>query len=189
MDGKELSNLATKLTQLQIATEKSETLLKAGKRVAIKRHLAALQTTANEANECRRTAEAFNIENMEELSKIKEWNDELDLKFDVADGAIQNLENFLAEAKKAEMFVTHEEELKHQKLLHEEKMKMQTELSSAPKVQMECQESGVFSPATAKLPKLVIAKFNGSVIDWPKFWGQFSEAVDKSTLAPIKKFT
>ena len=164
-------------------------MLNAGKRVAIKRHLAALQTTANEANECRRTTEAFKIENKEELSKIKEWSDELDLKFDVAHAAIQNLENFFAEAKEAKMFVTHEEELKHQKFLHEEKTKMQTESSSAPKVQMECKESGVFSPATVKLPKLVIAKFNGSVIDWPKFWGQFSEAVDKSTLAPITKFT
>ena len=164
-------------------------MLNAGKRVAIKRHLAALQTTANEANECRRTTEAFKIENKEELSKIKEWSDELDLKFDVAHAAIQNLENFFAEAKEAKMFVTHEEELKHQKFLHEEKTKMQTESSSAPKVQMECKESGVFLPATVKLPKLVIAKFNGSVIDWPKFWGQFSEAVDKSTLAPITKFT
>ena len=26
-------------------------------------------------------------------------------------------------------------------------------------------------------------------MDWPRFWGQFSEAVDKSTIAPISKFT
>ena len=67
-------------------------------------------------------------------------------------------------------------------------MKMQTELSSAPKCKWNAKNPEYF-PATAKLPKLVIAKFNGSVIDWPKFWGQFSEAVDKSTLAPITKFT
>ncbi len=110
MDGKELSNLATKLTQLQIATEKSQVVLSTGKRVAIKRHLDALQTTANEASQCRRTAEAFKIENKEELSQIKEWNNELDLKFDAADAAIQNLEDFLAEAEKAEKVVTCEEE-------------------------------------------------------------------------------
>jgi hypothetical protein len=67
MDGKKLANLETKLTQLEIATEKSKTLLSSGKRVAIKRHLDALQTTANEANECRRTVEAFKITNKEEL--------------------------------------------------------------------------------------------------------------------------
>jgi hypothetical protein len=31
MDGKELANLETKLTQLEIATEKSKTLLSSGK--------------------------------------------------------------------------------------------------------------------------------------------------------------
>ncbi|CAB4033381.1 Proto-oncogene tyrosine- kinase receptor Ret, partial [Paramuricea clavata] len=150
MDGKELENLETKLTQLEIATEKSKTLLSSGKRVAIKRHLDALQTTANEANECRRTVEAFKITNKEELSEIKKWNDDLDLKFEPADAAIQNLEHFLAEAKKAEKFVTHEEELKHEMILHEKRMEMQAELSSAsssaPKHQKECKESERFVP-------------------------------------------
>jgi hypothetical protein len=78
-------------------------------------------------------------------------------------------------------------------LLHEKRMEMQAELSSAsssaPKHQKECKESEVFSAGSAKLPKLVIAKFGGSFTDWPKFWGQFSEAIDKSLLAPITKFT
>jgi hypothetical protein len=78
-------------------------------------------------------------------------------------------------------------------LLHEKRMEMQAELSSAsssaPKYQKECKESEVFSAGSAKLPKLVIAKFGGSFTDWPKFWGQFSEVIDKSLLAPITKFT
>ena len=90
--------------------------------------------------------------------------------------------------------MTHEEELKHEMLLHEKRMEMQAELSSASssalKHQKECiKESEVFSAGSAKLPKLVIAKFGGSFTDWPKFWGQSSEAIDKSLLAPITKFT
>ena len=148
MDGKELANLETKLTQLKIATEKSKTLLSSGKRVAIKRHLDALQLNNGQPDqcyECRRTVEAFKITNKEELSEIKKWNDaDLDLKFEPADAAIKNLEHFLAEAKKAEKFVTHEEELKHEMLLHEKRMEMQAELSSAsssaPKHQKECKD-------------------------------------------------
>ena len=41
----------------------------------------------------------------------------------------------------------------------------------------------------AKLPKLVITKFDGSYMDWPRFWGQFSENIDKTSVAPITKFT
>ena len=34
----------------------------------------------------------------------------------------------------------------------------------------------------AKLPKIEIEKFNGSPLDWPRFWNQFSETVDKRSV-------
>ena len=37
----------------------------------------------------------------------------------------------------------------------------------------------------AKLPKLVITTFNGTFQDWPRFWGQLSEAIDKSSIASV----
>ena len=41
----------------------------------------------------------------------------------------------------------------------------------------------------AKLPKLVITKFKGSYSDWPRFWGQYTESIEKSGLASITKFS
>lgn len=41
----------------------------------------------------------------------------------------------------------------------------------------------------AKLPKLTITPFNGSYQNWPCFWGQFVEAIDKTGIARITKFT
>lgn len=35
----------------------------------------------------------------------------------------------------------------------------------------------------AKLPKLVIIKFNGTFQDWPRLWGQYSKATDKLSFA------
>ena len=32
----------------------------------------------------------------------------------------------------------------------------------------------------AKLPKLTITKFNGTYLEWNHFWGQFTEAIDKT---------
>ena len=43
--------------------------------------------------------------------------------------------------------------------------------------------------ALAKLPKLVISKFCGNFQDWQRFWGQFTETVDKTSMPPITKFT
>ena len=188
-ESKELAELETKLMQLDLAVEKSKTLLSAGKRVAIKRHLQALQTTANEANECRRIAEAFKIAQKEEISAIQQWNSDLDLKLDPADVAIENLQKFLADAEKADMFETHEEELKRERSLHENRMKMKAELSATSHSNKDATELNSPSTKTAKLPKLIISRFGGSFTDWPKFWGHFTEAIDKSSIAAITKFT
>ena len=39
----------------------------------------------------------------------------------------------------------------------------------------------------AKLPKLQIARFNGTYEDWPKFWNQFMEIIDKATMPGVMK--
>ena len=50
---------------------------------------------------------------------------------------------------------------------------------------VESQDQG----AVAKLPKLTITKFNGTNLDWTRFWGQFTEGIDKSNMAAITKFS
>ena len=67
--------------------------------------------------------------------------------------------------------------------MHEKKLQMQAELASKTEVK-ECEE--FTAKPSAKLPKLVLTKFDGSYMNWHKFWGQLSEAIDKSTIA---KFT
>ena len=41
----------------------------------------------------------------------------------------------------------------------------------------------------AKLPKLKIATFDGTHIDWFRFWNQFEAEIDGSTIAPVTKFS
>ena len=63
--------------------------------------------------------------------------------------------------------------------LQEIKLKMQEEFQQ--KAETKGPPTG--EPVSqAKLPELVrITKFNGSFTDWPRFWAQFSEAIDKSS--------
>lgn len=77
--------------------------------------------------------------------------------------------------------LTFEKELLQQKEL-EGKSSSHTNQNSS---HMESQEQG----AVAKLPKLTITKFNGTNLDCTKFWGQFTEAIDKSNMAAITKFS
>ena len=74
-------------------------------------------------------------------------------------------------------------------------MKSQTELQMTKSKQNEQGEaetkaSYVIETTTgiqARLPKLEIAEFDGSYMDWLRFWGQFEEIVDKTNVANISK--
>ena len=48
---------------------------------------------------------------------------------------------------------------------------------------------GISSAIKAKLPKLVITKFNGTHIDWIRIWNQFEAEIDKSNLPSLSKFS
>ena len=68
-------------------------------------------------------------------------------------------------------------------------MKFETELASA-KVETPTTKTGSKTGETlAKLPKLVISKFSGNFQDWQRFWGQFTETVEKTSMPPITQFT
>ena len=181
--------METRLKQLSLVVKRSQCIIQSGKRVAIKRHLEALQTTAKEASKCKLALEAIKIAEKEEQTVIDEWSKQIDENFDAANEATMRHEKWLADADKAEQFVTQQEQLKFELKLHEKKLQMQAELTKSSVQKPEIQEREHFMTQSAKLPKLVTSKFDGSCMNWPKFWGQFSEAIDKSSVAPITKFT
>ena len=41
----------------------------------------------------------------------------------------------------------------------------------------------------AKLPKLEISKFQGTYLDWMRFWNQFETEIDKAKLTQVAKFS
>lgn len=81
-----------------------------------------------------------------------------------------------------------ERELEYQWTLFKTWLKFQNELYAAKFQDHQggiAETSGVNSATgfEAKLPKLVIIKFNGTFQDWPRFWGQYSKATDKLSFA------
>ena len=175
--------LETKLKQLKLSVERTNNILDSGKPESIKRHLSALRETVREANECKRAVESEKIETDESAEIINDWNIEVETKIERADDSVNCLENWLSERKRTDDNVAQEEQFKIELKLHEKRMKMKAELELT-KTTPEVQKCSDFK--TAKLPKLVISKFDGSFMDWQRFWGQFCEAINKSSIAPCQ---
>ena len=67
-------------------------------------------------------------------------------------------------------------------------LKHQQKISSLKEVASTSTPNGESAVRIAKMPKLVISKFNGTPQDWVRFWGQFSLQIDTSH-EPITKFS
>ena len=177
------STLKTKLKQLERTEEKTDEVLKNGKRSAIERQLSNLKELLTEVDHARSALEALKIEAQISEGDITEWSNAISAKIEEADGHIENLK---LEAEKQER----EEKMQFEIKLHEIKLKLQEDLQLKAETQTAQKPSVETSASTgeAKLPKLVITRFNGTYADWPRFWGQYSETIDKSNVPPVTKF-
>ena len=185
--------LNTKLVQLHLNAERTESILQTGKQEVIERHLAALKATIAEVDQHKRTREAEKIAEKQDLHDITKWVEETNAKVAEADIQVERIQEWLTIQKRKGEEHLREEQLKHEMELHQLRMKLQSELHAA-KAEMETHpEQSSDSEGTkglqAKLPKLTITPFNGSYQDWPRFWGQFVETIDKTGIASITKFT
>ena len=180
------STLETKLKQLERTEEKTNDVLKSGKRSTISRHLTNLKEILTEVDNARRAFEAEKITAKVSDEEISEWNDGIMAKIELADDQIENIEEWLARRKMEVANQEREEKIQFEIKLHETKLKLQEDLQLKIGNQNQPAETPV---SQAKLPKLVITKFNGTYADWPRFWGQYSESIDKTNVPPVTKFT
>ena len=135
------------------------------------------------------TVEAEKIGMKVGVEEIVEWNNDIETKLDEADKEIEKARKCIGDYKKKAEAEAQEEELRFQEKLHQTKLKYEAELQAAKSTQSQHEPGESTTLAVgAKLPKLVISKFNGTYMDWPRFWGQFTETIDKSNIAAVSKF-
>ena len=176
------ANLDIKVTQLKMSIGKTNTIVETGKSEAIERHLSTLWSLSKELNRIRIEVEATKLGVKEEIADIETWNGGINAQLEKADCKVDKMCTWIDDRKREAEAIVKQEELK----FHKAKIEMQAEIQVEPHPQ---QATTTPSDIQAKLPKLMITKFDGTYMDWPRFWGQFTEAIDKTGAQPITKFT
>lgn len=182
------TKLETKLTQLKIAV-KASAVLDSGKKLTIKRQIETLLKIVRETNQCKNAEEAKKTAEKTQLSELSDWSNEIDCKLDHTDSKVYKFEEWVAKSELKRALVAQEKQFEFELKLHEQKLKLPAKLASVSKPKPEMQECELSTAKNGKLPKFVISKFEGSFMDCPRFWGQFTKAMNKSSIAQIRKFT
>ena len=107
------------------------------------------------------------------------------------DDDMERISKWLNEIDQEQVEKARTEQLAFEKQLFERKLQYNKELQASSETQntshMDNQNGK--QVAAAKLPKLTITKFNGTTLEWKRFWGQFTEGINKSDMAAITKFS
>ena len=184
------SNLETNLTQLDINVTKTNVVIEGQNSEAIERHLKTLKAISDTVNHLRLEVEATKIESKVDSDAIQTWNDDVDSTLHAENVEIGRIRKWVCDREKEAEINAKKEELQFEEEIHKMKLQLKADQLAKTKSQNEGAGQGLSSCGVqAKLPKFVITKFDGSHMDWPRFWGQFSENIDKTSVAPITKFT
>ena len=176
--------------QLRLTVERTGAILGSGKSDAIQRHQDALKATASEADDKRRSVETLKIAAKENLDSIGTRNLGIDAELAKADDEVERLQEWRDDYRKRGEGKRLEEQLIQERELHEARMKFNSDLQAAKTVPEKQPKSETSHDSVlVKLPKLTITEFNGSYQDWPRFWCQFVETIDKTGIPSFLKFT
>ena len=184
-------DLATNLTQLQITRDKTEAALASRNGNRIKRHRDSLHAVVSSVERAKRKVEELKIAAHEEIADINTWGEKLESDLAAVDDDMERISQCLSEIDQEQVDKTRKEQLAFEKELFEQKLQYnkQLEVSNADQNTSHVGNQNGKQGAVAKLPKLTITKFNGNIVDWTRFWGQFSVGIDKSDMAAISKFS
>ena len=169
------SELETELIQLQISRDRTKDIIASGIKSRIEQQKETLHKLSIAATEEEKSIAAGG-----DLDEIANWSIEKENIIAKVDEDINTLSSWLSKTERAEIKTSRKqqsqfEELLEQKLWYKELEEKQSTSSQRNNV--------------AKLLKLTITKFNGSHLDWRRFWEQFTVEIDKSGVAEITKFS
>ena len=132
-------------------------------------------------------------EKSEEASDIDAYTEQLEERISHFDAVISSLEIAIqlledCEDAKSRRREDQEQEVEFRRKLEQEKQA--EEMRMEMKEQFEKKEEKKKEDPKAKLPKLVVSKFEGAALDWFSFRNQFETEIDQQDhISPVTKYS
>ena len=163
-----------KLKLLKLSNEQTQKIAEERNLKTIERHRKLLEGKINECHELKAEVQEKKLENGDGVEGIRNWSVKVEENVAEYEKVVEELEGLERDLKERDSRLTQEKEEKTRWEIKKKFTKKSEENEGKPR---------------AKLPKLVITKFQGTHLDWQRFWGQFEADIDKSELGQVAKFS
>ena len=152
----------------------------------IERHVSVLESIIEKVHELKLEAQEIKFESGDEIGKVRLWTETIETELGKFENITKDVRHVVSEIKRKEGEKLDEEKcrrvLEDEIELEKAKLEVRSKFEASPKAS-SVGEMG------AKLPKLVISKFQGNHLDWVRFWNQFETEIDKSNITQVAKLS
>ena len=131
-----------------------------------------------ECHEIKARVQELKLERGDEEDDIRAWSAGIEKSLEEYERVVEGLEELERSLRERETREIQEEE---------ERSRWEIKRKFAAKADEK--DSDAAGKAKAKLPKLVITKFQGTHLDWQRFWGQYEAEIDKSDIGTVAKYS
>ena len=165
--------LEVQLNTLHFEREESQNILHNMNEADLKDQIELYKDALKECKQTHRIIRQKRLEIKDSMEEIKKWEEEITAKR-------RQEEQIYLEMTKALETLSMEKE-RRERSWKEEEHRRQLEIEKTKAEKSTKHSEGKSESEKIRLPKLIISKFQGTHIDWWRFWNQFEAEIDRSS--------
>ena len=190
-----LNSLTRKLNYFN---KTSEGIISAGKMDKMQRQYSHLKTKLEEVYDLIRDIQGLYLDQDESEELIDNWTAETEGGLKPFENAIEKLNLRITEEENRKVEMERKQKLDFETEMRKNQVKEEQEAERGKQMRkekftLELEQKKLLlaekSKINSKLPDLHISKFQGTHLDWVRFWGIFETQIDQSTIKPEAKFS
>ena len=190
--------VGTKLAMLEFTDNETESVIAKGHLLTLERQHKILEKKLEEVQNSQVEIQEAKLKCSEEAEEVKAWSEDVEAKLVKFEQMVNSMEKITKEIKRKEMeekkqaelkFTAQMKEKQFEKELRVEEEKYENKIHLEKKLEKNLKGMTPNKAANTKLPKLVITKFDGTHIDWLRFWNRIEAEIDTAQIPAVTKFS
>ena len=192
-----IKKIERKFKMLKFTQDNMPRVLKRSKPRNLERQLKVFEDQSDQVLQLTVEVQEKRIQEGDEIDEIQAWSldiekrlEEFDETMDLLRKAVESLNKQTArEVRQIEQKMEDQrrKQLQEIEISHEEK-KLELRRKYEKKMEESHFKSMKEDKQSVKLPKLVITKFQGTHLDWQRFWNQFETEINRAEIGQIRSF-
>ena len=185
---------------LEFISEETNEILARRDKESIERQLGVYEKRISEIHDLKCDVQELKLEDEVDPTEVRSWSNKISEKIAEFEPIIAELKGVLTEIKqnyrseeekvmllaKQKLF---EQEAEFEQAKFEERIKQERKLEEIKQGSQASTRAGGEGSSKVKLPKLIITKFQGTHMDWFRFWNQFEAEIDRANIDAVAKFS